>query len=98
MPDRIVISVSSHAERRAKARLGWDFTTVCERAFAALGRVVDVDDRKPSMRCRHRGVDFFFTPKEDGCLMLLTVYRSADRRKETNDAPDLYSDPGDWGR
>ena len=81
MPDRIVINVSHHAERRAKTRLGWDFSTVCERAFAALRRVVDVDREKPSIRCRHRGVDFLFSPKEDGCMTLMTVYRSVDRRK-----------------
>lgn len=98
MHDRIVINVSDHAEKRAKARLGWDFTTVCERAFAALNRVVNVDSRKPALRCRHRGVDFLFSPKQDGCLTLVTVYRSADRRKETNDASDIYADPGDRGR
>lgn len=75
------IRISAHAERRAKARLGWDYCKLLEMAFEALQRVVVAENRKGEqvVVCKHRKVDFIFK-LGDGDPVLTTVYRKADRR------------------
>lgn len=98
MGSGIVITVSAHAERQAKARLGWDHATLCQRAFDALSRVVNVESSKPAMRCRHRGVDFLWNPNEDGSMALLTVFPAKKKHGEEDDAADIHASARDRRR